>query len=961
MASKLATAFIEILALDKTDKGFNDARKKANKFISDITTGIGQGLGQAIAQGVGNLIRSGLDQIGQATSAANNLNEAIIRSQRVFGDSAGEIRAWAQTLDTSLAISENAALSNASAFGSMLLQFGVGRAEAAAMSKTLVEAAADVAVFSNAAGGTTQVLETFAAAFRQEYDSLQRFLPAISDAAIVQQALADSGKESAAQLTLNEKILATYTLILEGATLAQGSMADAIERGAAAGQVFAARMENARAEAGQLGLIVQQELFQTLNELLDQMGFFGENIVEQLVVGLTKGLVAITPFLAQLRQVFVSVLQPGSPPRLLPELNKWGKSAAEEYLKGWTQVDATMLEALGSSIETVLRSFVGAGGLKETDLVHRVFGSERAIVDAINEWRQLGSITVGTLDNIRRAAGPAGEQVGELVNSYFNLQRATQAQQAAQERLNEVTRKYDDALNPLNEKLDANARAQQKIRDAQRLEELGDIIGDRTADVEDRQLARLEQEEILLRQRADAIERERDTVVDAEQKKIDAAELERQQKEAIFQQNERIIEQQIRANELAAEEIALRERLAEEARAKEEKAEREREAARRKEEAELERVADAHLRYRLAIVDEEGQLAILQEELAKTVEGSAEYWQILTDIAQVQERIAARDAGGGGLTDIVTEAGKAAQESKPYLDDFRTALEGALGALTGGPEVELRPAFQNIVDGIGNVKRFIEEATPIVQGFIDLIMGKDVEGVEPGADPFAGNWWLEGLIPGLQNLILTLQQILDGDWATLWQRFKEYVDSVLNLGAGDEDGTTFFFYTWLKDTVIPLLEGLATGEWADAWNSFASAIQTGWDTAVAFIDGSIATITAAITGIATFVNEQLATLEGALQNFMERWGFPTNPFDPNLAPGQDVLPPSPFSNFPGVSPGVTIPASIANLGGTTHNATTNHNLGPINLVFNVPVTPEVARGAARTVDDELRARGWSPT
>lgn len=811
-------------------------------------TGITQGIGIAIAQGIGRLIDASFDQLGRATAAADNLNESVIRTNKVFGDSASEIRAWAQTADRSLGLSEQAALSNASALGNMFTQLGSSREEAARMSKQMVEVAADLAAFNDVAGGAPVILETIAAGFRGEYDSLQRYLPAITDAAIKQQALNETGKENAEQLTANEKALAFQTLVLQGATNAQGAFNDAVERGAAAEEIFTARMENARAELGQVGLIIQQEFFQTLNELLDEMGFYGENIVEQLVVGLTKGLTAVTPFLAQLRAVFVNVLRPGSPPKLLPELNDWGKAAAEEYLKGWGTADASALETLGSTIEGALRSFVGTGDINATDLVRRVFGSERSLVNAINEWRQAGFVSVKALDDIRRAAGPAGDSVGDLVQSYFNMSDAAQRAADAQEQLQEVTRRYDAALSPLQRKLDDLQDAQSRIRDEQRLEQLGEVIADPRAEASERRAARFEVEEILLRQQIDAIEEEKNAAVNAEQEKLNAAELERKAKEEAFNLQRAILDQQVENNRLLAEDIALRKQLAGEALAAQEKAQRELEAQQRKEAAELERLEGAQLRYRLQLADTVGDLEIMRAELAKTVEGSAEYFDILTEIAQLEEKLASERAGqgDGGPLSVIGEAGDAALENKQYLDDFRLALKGALGALTGGDEqpAQLTPAFQNIVDGFGNIQQVIGEVRPIVQDFIDLLFGRSKN--VPTADILrpvgegGGGFW-SSIIPGIRGVLAALELIKNDEWPALWNQF----DVVM---AENFKGTAIYeIYTYIRDNLIPALNLLAEGEWADAWALFGapfdplveSAKQAGFDMMGGFWEGYV--------------------------------------------------------------------------------------------------------------------------
>lgn len=826
MALKLGDVFIAIGTKDETDRGFDAARRKANTFLRDITQGIAQGLGQAVAHGIGNLISKGIDEIGKAVKAADDLNEAIIRTQKVFDDRAQDIFDWAQTTATALGISERAALNNASSLGSMFLQMGVTREEAARMAKALTEVSVDIATFTNISGGAAQVQEVITAAFRQEYDSLQRVLPAISDAAIVQKALAETGKENAEQLTLQEKNLATYNLILEQATIMHGAFADSVERGTAAQDIFQARIEDARADLGQVGLVIQQEFFRALNLVLDSMGFYGENIVEQLVKGMTQALTALTPFFLELRQVF-DVLKPGSPPPLLPELTAWGKAAMEEYLKGWTLADFDSLRAMGNVIESVVRSFAGSGDIKETDLVSRIFGTQRTIHQAIREFRELGEVSEATLGGIADAAGPAGTEVAGLVREYFELQRASQRMVDAQEELNAITRKYDDILAPVDSKLASIRERQDDLNDQQRLEELGEILKDPRAEASDRELARLEIEEIALADHMQDLEAERDTAVDAAQAKIDAAQAEVDAQKARFSIFQQALEQQTQTNALITEEMALRERLADEILAAEEKARRELEAQQRKELATIERIAAAQLGYRLQLADTAGDLEIMREELAKVEEGSAEYFQILTDIDQIEKRLADERAKTDSGDNVITQAGEAALKAKPWMDDFRESFRGVMDALFGPKteEVKLSPFFQGVVDAIEDIKKAVEQVQPIVQGFIDLFFGGGDEdfdnqlflpSVSGGTGTGGGGGPFATILRLVKSTINTLQLILDGDWAQLWSNFKSTAIAAMNKQVED-DPENAGVITWIVKDLIPAIDALADGDWATAW------------------------------------------------------------------------------------------------------------------------------------------------
>src|SRR5690606_4967055 len=123
------------------------------------------------------------------------------------------------------------------------------------------------------------------------------------------------------------------------------------------------------------------------------------------------------------------------------------------------------LRSVGGMIENVVRSFAGSGDIAETDLVGRVFGTTRSMAEAVREFRSLGFVTEATLGRIADAAGPAGAQIAGLVREYFDLQEATRKVAAEQDKLNAITDRYQNALDPVNKQLDSVRAKQQEIRD----------------------------------------------------------------------------------------------------------------------------------------------------------------------------------------------------------------------------------------------------------------------------------------------------------------------------------------------------------------------------------------------------------------------------------------------------------------------------------------------------------------
>lgn len=184
-----------------------------------------------------------------AVDAANDIAESVSKVQTVFGAASKDIERFADGSAQNLGISRRAALDAAGSYGNMFTQLGLGVDVAADMSKGMLTLTADLASFHNA--DPTEVIEAQSAAFRGEYDALQKFVPTINAAAVETRALADTGKTNASQLTQSEKALAAYKLMVEGAGSATGDFARTSEGAANQQRIMEAETENATASIGQ--------------------------------------------------------------------------------------------------------------------------------------------------------------------------------------------------------------------------------------------------------------------------------------------------------------------------------------------------------------------------------------------------------------------------------------------------------------------------------------------------------------------------------------------------------------------------------------------------------------------------------------------------------------------------------------------------------------------------------------
>lgn len=235
--------------LGRTD----DATQRASRSTGVFSTGLG-GLragiiginAAAVATGIG--IYGLANAMGSAVSAATSAVETQSKLNTVFGESSAALTSWSETSATAFGLSQQAAQAAAGDFGNMFSQLGIGLGVSADMSMQMVELAADFASFHNA--DITDVLTAQAAAFRGEYDAVQRFVPVINAAAVEERAMEMGLAATTTGLTQQDKALATHALLIEGAGDATGDFARTSEGLANQQRILTAQIDDLQATIG---------------------------------------------------------------------------------------------------------------------------------------------------------------------------------------------------------------------------------------------------------------------------------------------------------------------------------------------------------------------------------------------------------------------------------------------------------------------------------------------------------------------------------------------------------------------------------------------------------------------------------------------------------------------------------------------------------------------------------------
>ncbi len=261
-----------------------------------------------------------------------------------------------------------------------------------------------------------------------------------------------------------------------------------------------------------------------ITQLLGNLVDWGASVSEVFASGIEGATGFIEGALGVVGAVITNLLKPGSPPKLLPDLDKWGKKAAEEWLKGWTEADFGILSDITKSIRNTLRALVSTGAVSNVDLARILIGSRKAVSQAIDQIRTIGKVTDSVMQRIRRAAGPAADEVEQLLRAYEAIAKSSKEVAAAQAELNAVTEKYDSMLEPIRKELERISEARRQGDENRQILELQRTIANEAVSAEGKRQAQLRIEEILMGRQVRNLEDQKQAAVDSITARKEAAE-----------------------------------------------------------------------------------------------------------------------------------------------------------------------------------------------------------------------------------------------------------------------------------------------------------------------------------------------------------------------------------------------------------------------------------------------------
>lgn len=192
------------------------------KKISGFAIGAGAALTTFGINAAGQLLGVGKEMLalGQKSAIADK------KAGVVFGDSADDIRTWADSVNESFGLSDEAVVGMAASMGDLLKPMGFTEAATADMTKTMLDAAGALSAWSGGQYDSAQVSEIMTKAMLGETDGLKALGISISAADVEARLLAKGQNELTGAAEQQAKALAIQELMLEKSSDAQKAWTD---------------------------------------------------------------------------------------------------------------------------------------------------------------------------------------------------------------------------------------------------------------------------------------------------------------------------------------------------------------------------------------------------------------------------------------------------------------------------------------------------------------------------------------------------------------------------------------------------------------------------------------------------------------------------------------------------------------------------------------------------------------
>lgn len=206
---------------------------------------------------------------GAAVKMASDYEESLNKVSVAFKGSSADVKAFAKTTLTSFGIAEGTALDMAALFGDMATSMGLSTKEAAAMSKSLVGLAGDMASFKNM--NIEEVTTALNGVFTGETESLKRLGIVMTEANVKAFALSKGITAKYEAMSQGEKVMLRYQYVMNSTKNAQGDFARTSDGAANQMRIFQETMKELGVTFGQVILPTVTKVIKAFNEILNDL------------------------------------------------------------------------------------------------------------------------------------------------------------------------------------------------------------------------------------------------------------------------------------------------------------------------------------------------------------------------------------------------------------------------------------------------------------------------------------------------------------------------------------------------------------------------------------------------------------------------------------------------------------------------------------------------------------------
>jgi hypothetical protein len=271
----------------------DDATKTLSKAQRDIDK-LGKSIRKAGAWTTAAVTTPIIAATGLAIKMASDQQEAINAVNEVYGSGAATVLAYGDAAAQSMGLAKAEYLSAAAVFGVYSTAAGLAGQEAAEFANANLQLAADLGSFFNAS--TEDVTSALQAAYRGEFDALDRYGIMLNQTTLEQFALAEGIHDGNGAMTTQQRILATNAYMQQRAGAATGDFARTSNSLANSQKILRAQIKDVGAQLGNVLLPTVTRVVAVFRELLTRFQGLPESW-QRWIVLIALAVAAIGPLL----------------------------------------------------------------------------------------------------------------------------------------------------------------------------------------------------------------------------------------------------------------------------------------------------------------------------------------------------------------------------------------------------------------------------------------------------------------------------------------------------------------------------------------------------------------------------------------------------------------------------------------------------------------------------------------